>query len=198
MGDGMNVMARSDAAPSADPQPFMLRIEDYQLLERSGAFHGQRVELIEGRIIRLNAQFAAHAIVKNRLGRRLQQVLEAIGSSHEAIIEGSLALSPHDLPDPDILVGAMSATRDYFHVEQIALVVEVADTSIRYDLGQKRDLYAAHGVAEYWVVDLAARDVHQFSAVSGGIYAQTRAVPLGGEVRSATMADLAIDGRGIL
>lgn len=181
-----------------DPQTFKLRIEDYELLERAGAFYGQRVELIGGRIVVVNAQYAPHAIMKNRLGRRLQNALEAANSPFEAIIEGSLALSPHDLPDPDILVGKVISARDYFRVQNVALVVEVADSSLRHDLGEKRDLYAANSAAEYWVVDINGRQVHQFWAADGGRYSESKVVPLDGPIASATISDLAIDGAGIL
>ncbi|WP_374943676.1 Uma2 family endonuclease [Sphingomonas sp.] len=194
----MNVMAPISPPVTDDPQFFKLRIEDYELLDRAGVFHGQRVELIGGRIVVVNAQFQAHFIVKNRLGRRLQAALEAIGSKHEAMIEGSVALSDSDLPDPDILVGTVSPVRDYVRIGQVAMIVEIADTSIRHDLGEKRDLYAVSRVPEYWVVDINARQVHQFWAVEKVRYLETRVVPLDGELRSATMPDLAIDGSGIL
>lgn len=185
---------------SADGErsPFLLRVEDYELLDRAGAFYGQRVELIAGRLVVVNAQFKAHALFKNRLGRRLQDALQALGSSAEAIIEGTLALSAHDLPDPDILVGTITPGRDYIRVEQVTLVIEVADTSLRHDLGEKRDLYAAGGVLEYWVVDLNGGQVHQFWSIKGGLYAQSRAVPLAGPLVSITQPDLAVDGAGIL
>lgn len=194
----MNVIATTGPTASGDPRPFRLRIEDYELLDRAGAFHGQRVELIGGRIVVVNAQLQAHILVKNRLGRRLQAALEALGSPLEAIIEASLALSESDLPDPDILVGTIVPVRDYIRVAQVALVVEVADTSLRHDLGEKRELYAVSGVPEYWVVDLAARQVHQFWSATAGAYGETRVVPLEGQVRSTTTPDLAIDGNGIL
>ena len=194
----MNVMANIQPTAGGDPLPFKLRIEDYELLDRAGAFHGLRVQLIGGRIVVVNAQLQAHILVKNRLARRLQMALEALGSPMEAIVEGSLALSASDLPDPDIVVGSFTPVRDYIRVEQVALVIEVADTSIRHDLGEKRELYAVSRVPEYWVVDVIARQVHQFWSAGIGAYEESRVVPLDGELRSATVPDLAIDGTGIL
>lgn len=191
-------MTPSTDPGAADPQPFKLRIEDYELLDRAGAFYGLRVELIAGRIVVVNAQFQRHALVKSRLGYRLQEVLKGTNSAYEAIVEGSLALSAYDLPDPDILVAIATGDRDYFRIEHVALVVEVSDSSLRYDLRDKRDLYAINGVAEYWVVDVTTRQVHQFWSVGKGVYAENRAVPLDGTLQSMTMPDLVIDGGGIL
>ena len=194
----MNALAPVDLNDAELPSAFKLRIEDYELLDRAGAFHGLRVELLGGKIIVVNAQFQAHGLVKSRIGRRLQAALDSMRSDLEAVIEGSLALSANDLPDPDILIGRLTPIRDYIRVDQVALVVEVADTSVRYDLGEKRDAYATGGVAEYWVVDINPRLIHQFWSVQNGRYVESQTVPLAGELRSLTMPDLAIDGVGIL
>lgn len=190
--------ATPNSTSPGDPQTFKLRVEDYELLDRAGAFRRQRVELIGGRVIVVNAQFKTHALVKTQLGYRLQTALASIASPYMAIVEGSLALPPHDLPDPDILVAVGTAGRDYFRIEDVALIVEVADTSIRYDLLDKRDLYAVGRVREYWVVDVNARLVHQFWSLGNGSYTDNRAVPLDGALQSMTMPELAIDGSGIL
>jgi Uma2 family endonuclease len=194
----MNIMTSLKSVEIEDPQAFKLRIEDYELLDRAGAFYGKKVELIGGRIVVVNAQLQAHFVVKNRLGRRLQNALEASGSAYEAMVEGSVALSPSDLPDPDILVAVVTPVRDYARVDQVAMIVEVADTTLRHDLGEKRDLYAVSGIPEYWVVDVTSRQIHQFWSAAIGRYSESRIVPLDGPIASATIPDLAIDGSGIL
>lgn len=183
---------------SAEAQPFKLRIEDYELLDRAGAFQDDRVELIEGAIIAVNAQFQTHGLLKSKLGYRLEAALQALGAPYTSVVETSLALPPHNLPNPDILVARVSAERSYVRLQQVALVVEVADTTFRRDLGVKLDMYAANGIPEYWVVDIEGRQVHQFWSPRGNSYIETRIVPLAGELRSATMPELAIEGGGIL
>lgn len=194
----MNMIAPVNPPVTDDPQLFKLQIEDYELLDRAGAFYGQRVELIGGRIVVVNAPHQLHLLVKNQIGQRLQAALKSIGSRYDALIEGSLALSPSDLPDPDILVATIMPTRDYLRTGQVAMIVEVADTSLRHDLGEKRDLYATNGLPEYWVVNINGRQVHQFWSVIDGRYTQDRTVALDGPIVSATIPDLAIDGSGIL
>ena len=46
----------------------------------------------------------------------------------------------------------------------ISLVIEISDTSLAFDLGEKLALYKAAGIQEYWVIDLKARQVHCFVA----------------------------------
>lgn len=120
------------------------------------------------------------------------------GLPFEVIIEGTLALPPHNLPDPDIMLAAVTGDRDYFRVAQVALVIEVADTSLRQDMGEKRDLYAAGGMPEYWVVDVDARQVHRFGRPVDGAYWAEPPVPLAGPLASLTMPDPVVDGSGVL
>jgi len=42
----------------------------------------------------------------------------------------------------------------------VLLLIEIADTSLHYDLGEKAALYRQHGVRDYWVIDLVSRQTH--------------------------------------
>ena len=80
-------------------------------------------------------------------------------------------------------------------------MVEVSDTTQREDLGRKRviccantgAIYAAGGVPEYWVVDLAAQRVHQHWAPRDGDYAETAVVPFGEELRARALPGVAVE-----
>ena len=181
------------------PQPFPLRIEDYELLDRAGAFEGRRVELIEGVIIAVNAELHPHTRLKNELMFRFRLALQALGSDLEAFVEPTLALPPRNMPEPDVVVSSIPSSRDdYFRLMNMAIVVEIGASTLRTDLGVKRRMYAAQNVPEYWVVDVNGRKVNQFWMPRDGAYQEARVVPLVGELRSLTMPDLAIDGAGII
>ena len=180
-------------------QPFPLRIEDYELLDRAGVFQDRRVELIEGVIVAVNAEYNPHMFVKNELMYRLRLALRALGSSYDAFVEPTLALPPHSLPEPDVVVADLFPHEDdYVRVDHVAIVIEVGASSLKGDLGTKRQMYAAQAVPEYWVVDVKKRRVHQFWTPRDGAFQDERVVPLAGKLRSLTMPELAIDGTGIL
>ena len=107
-------------------------------------------------------------------------------------------MPPHNAPDPDIVVSMKPGSQRYFDVTGAALLVEVSRTTVRRDLRVKRDIYAAAGVPEYWVVDVEKRLVHRFWNPRDGAYQAVEPIPLAGELRSLTMPDLVIDGAGIL
>jgi Uma2 family endonuclease len=160
------------------PHPVKLRIEDFEVLDRTGAFADlKKVELIEGMIVGMSAEFRPHTFVKSQLMYRLQAALEATGSRFSAVVEPTLALPPYNLPEPDVAVVDAPMARDYF---------------------AKLALYARHGVPEYWVVDLAETTVHQFWSVSAEGFSHRRSLPLAGAVPSATLPDLVIDGTGLV
>ncbi len=78
-------------------------------------------------------------------------------------------------------------------VASVALVAEVADTSLAIDLGRKAAIYAAAGVAEYWVVDLGARLIHQHWSPQGDTYGRREEMAFGGRIEAATISGLQVD-----
>ena len=68
----------------------------------------------------------------------------------------------------DYYVNAMLRSTDLF------LLIEVSDTTFNYDNKVKRDLYAAAGVSEYWVVDLNKQKVHTYWDSQEGSYQNSR------------------------
>lgn len=194
----MNVMTRFTGSDGDEPQPFRLRFEDYELLFRSGTFQDRRVELIEGLLIEMSPQRTPHSYTKNEINYRLRLALEALGSTLSAQSEVTLPLGPQTAPEPDIVLTSAPRGGEYIPFSSVALVVEIVDTSLRHDLGDKKRLYAGVAIGEYWVIDITSRNVHQFWSADSGTYTCDRDVPLAGPIASATIPGLAIDGSGIL
>ena len=175
------------------PQKLRLRVEDFELLEEGGAFADRsKAELIDGDIYVVNAQYARHGLAKGRLFVAFANRLKEIGSDLEAYSEVSLRVAADSMPEPDLFL----APRQGFGpvpVERVALVVEVADSTISTDLGRKADLYAAAGVPEYWVVDLNERRVLMHELPDADGYHGQLDVPFGQTLISATIEGLEID-----
>lgn len=114
-----------------------------------------KLELIEGELIEMASQNAPHMLAKQALNRLLMRLEPAIAYH----IEGTLRLSPHSAPDPDVFVHAPDLRPDAVRGPDTLLVIEVSDTTLADDLGWKADLYARHGVPEYWVLDVNSRTI---------------------------------------
>ena len=189
------------ALVSEDAEPFRLTVDQYHdLMEQGVIEEGARVELIEGLIVRMSPQASSHTLVTFRLAMRLEERLRAIGSDLLATTTPTVAIPSHNALEPD--VGVLTPTTigpNFFPITCARLLVEVSRTSLRKDTRLKRDIYAAAGVPEYWVVDVNTQEVHRFADPHDGAYrTEPPPIPLAGELRSLTMAELAIDGSGIL
>ena len=174
------------------PLPVKLRLEDYLLLDETGAFQAYRkTELIEGEVYFMNAQHRPHARIKSRLFLRIAEALE--GSGLEAVVEGSVAIPPINAPEPDIVVTSEAEGKGLIPLESVRLVVEVADATLGNDLSIKAALYARSGVPEYWVADVDGRVIHQMWTPAGEAYAERREVAFGGVVEAATIGGLTVN-----
>ena len=178
--------------PSTRPQPVKLTVEDFLLLDESGAFANYaKTELIDGEIFAMNAQHSWHARTKTLLAVELNIALRAMNSNLEAWNEPSTRVSDHSLPEPDIAVTSYRG-RGIVPLESVAVLVEVADTSLDIDLGRKLRIYAEAAVPEYWVIDLNGGRVMRMWEPFGNSYAQSDEIFLGQPVASKTIFGLMV------
>lgn len=157
----------------------------------------ERVELIEGAIWRREPQSPEHATAGERLRRALDA---AFGPGFVIRPQKPLALGQLSEPEPDVAV-VRGSLEDYedAHPTSAELVVEVADSTLRYDRTEKAALYAAAGIPEYWILNLVDQvvDVHRdpqpdAAAPLGASYAQISRLG-----RGATLSPLARPGAAL-
>lgn len=176
------------------PGKYRLRVEDYLTLDASGAFKGARTELIEGEVIVMSPQYRPHGMTKLTLYNALREALLANGSPLTAVVEFSLSIDNHSLPEPDIMLTSEPMGEGAVPLASVALVVEVAGPTLASDLGTKARLYASAGIPEYWVADVEGKVLHQLWAPQGEAYTQRREVAFGERVEAVTVAGLTITG----
>jgi Uma2 family endonuclease len=175
-----------------------LRVEDFLLLDRSGAFGGnRRTELIEGDIYYMNAQYRPHARVKAKLYDELRDWVRSSGSALTVMIETTVAMPPHNAPEPDLVLTSEPDGDGPIPVASVALLIEIADTTLKDDLGIKAKTYAAQGVPEYWVADVNGRVIHQMWSLGEGGYAARRVVGFGEKMAAETLVRLVFDTSGL-
>lgn len=178
--------------------PIKLRIEDYLRLHESGAFKRYaKTELIDGQVYALTPQHRPHGFAKDELAYRLRRALETMGSDLHVATEQSVAMAPHDQPEPDIILTTEPRGPGAIPGASVALLVEVAHTSLDHDLLRKAPVYASRGVAEYWAVDVTSGLIHQMWAPQGEAYGELRKVKVGERVEAATIMGLAVETGGI-
>ena len=129
---------------------------EYERLIDLGVFRpGERLELVAGELVVREPQGGPHATA---VGLADDALRAAVGPGWTVRCQSPIALDDDSEPEPDVAIVA-GRRRDYHrtHPQRPALVVEVADSSLRFDREEKGSLYARGGVADYWIVDLVSR-----------------------------------------
>ena len=85
-------------------------------------------------------------------------------------------LSEDTYLEPDVVIYDRAEGLKGLSGESVLLVVEIADSSLRYDIGRKAALYASFGVRELWVIDAVALSMHVFRDPSSEGYRSTQTV----------------------
>ncbi|MDO6413118.1 Uma2 family endonuclease [Sphingomonas sp. BIUV-7] len=181
------------AALVTTPTLVPLTLGDYLRLDEAGAFEDYgKTELIEGQIYYMNAQHRPHARVKSDLFVQLALALRSLEADVRALVEASIAVPPHNAPEPDIVLTDAADGTGLVPLDSVRLVIEVSETTLSNDLGRKAKLYARHGIAEYWVVDVTARVFHQMWRPEVDAYTKDRIVPFGYDLRAETITGLLV------
>ncbi len=131
-------------------------IEEYERLAKLGFFReDDRVELIRGEIIPMAAKGTPHAVCETRLERELNKLIR-----ERATLRGQLPIIIPDNsePEPDRVI-AKNRDDDYLNShptpEDVLLLIEISDSTLKFDQDVKLPLYAEAGIKYYWIFNLA-------------------------------------------
>jgi Uma2 family endonuclease len=131
----------------------------------------ERVELIGGELVPMSPKGNHHEIVKAAL---LDRWVRARTGDVRVTLETTFRLSEDTYLEPDVVIYPRATGIRGLSAATTLLVVEIADSSLRYDLGRKAALYASFGVRELWVIDAVKLVARVFSNPSGNGYGETR------------------------
>jgi Uma2 family endonuclease len=156
-----------------------------------------RVELIQGEMLDMAPIGNKHVAIVNRLTQHMVQA--CVGRAIVAI-QQSLQLDRHSEPQPDVAV--LKARADFYEnkhasAADVFLLVEVSDSSLRYDREIKIPLYAQFGVPEVWLIDVQARRLTCLREPAQGRYTSS-VVMNSGSVQIAGLPGICVDVGWIL
>jgi Uma2 family endonuclease len=154
--------------PVAAPSRHLISVDAFHRMGEAGILGpADRVELIDGEIIDMSPIGVLHAAIVARLASYFSQQL---GRAAVVWCQNPLRLDDISEPEPDIAIVRPRAdlyTTSHPGPAEVLLVIEVADTSLAYDLGTKVPLYARHGIPEVWVIDATTRRTRVFREPAG-------------------------------
>ena len=177
--------------------------KEYDRLVELGILHeDEPIELIGGQMIVAEPKGSPHATA---IGLTAEALRVAFGPGWVVRVQDPVALDDESEPEPDVVV-VPGRWRDYRaeHPSRPALIVEVAESSLRFDRRHKGSVYARAGVADYWIVKLQRGVLEVYrepvvaaAALYGWKYASVRTLkahatisPLAAPDATVTVADL--------
>ncbi len=162
------------------PTTLAISVQQYRVLVEQGTFDGLtgQIELIYGRITRMNPQGPVHSDPIDELEDWSHAVA---GDVYRIRIEKPLEIPQLDsTPEPDV---AWVTRQRYAHRHplptDVHLLVEVSHSSLAFDRGEKARLYSEAGIAEYWIVDVPEQVIEVFTQPQSTGYGQRKVYKVG-------------------
>lgn len=145
------------------PVPRLFTVAEYHRMIEAGVFNEDgRIELLDGRIVKMTPKSVRHAAVNEDASdffKRLLKKRAVVRSQNPVVLDDSSE------PEPDIVVARPPKTKYYKHhptPQDIILVMEIADSSLDHDRRKKSLAYAQSGIVQYLVLNLKTSELIDF------------------------------------
>jgi Uma2 family endonuclease len=169
----MNVPFASRVTSAAEGLPRRrFTVAEVEAMVAAGVMEeDERVELIGGELVPMSPKGLRHEVVKTALADRWYRL------PHDdcgLAVATTFRLSEDTYLESDAVIYPRATGLKELTGANALLVVEIADSSLRYDMGRKAALYASFGVRELWVIDAVKLAARAFRAPSPSGYGETR------------------------
>jgi Uma2 family endonuclease len=166
--------------PGVAPPVYRISVDEYERMVEAGVFDDSRIELVQGLLVRKAVKKPPHVVATRALRQRLERI---VPPGWHLSNEDPVRIPPDSEPEPNLALIA-GVPEDYTtrHPEpaEVALLAEVAETTLEYDRGDKLLAYASAAIPVYWIVNLVDSQVEVYTQPGLSGY-QTRRVYLPGQ-----------------
>lgn len=154
------------AAEGLDRRAFTVK-DVIQMVEIGILGRKERFELIGGEIVPMSPKGIRH----ERLKQWLNEVLiTRLPYEYQTIPETTFYLSDDTFIEPDFVIYPRESGLEKLSPQTCLLAIEIADSSLAYDLGRKARLYAEFGIGELWVMDVNDLSATCHADPDAGVY----------------------------
>jgi Uma2 family endonuclease len=177
-------------------------VDEYHKMGEAGVFgEDDRVELIDGEVVEMPPIGWRHARCVRRLNNLFAELVGGAAGRYQVDAQNPIFLSEYGEPQPDLVLLSDEPPEGRLPgPAEIALIVEVADTSLAYDREKKLPLYAEAGIPEAWIVDLSKDRIEVYTEPGrgGGGYGKVFLLSRGEELVSPTIPGLSFSVAEVL
>jgi len=173
-----------------------ITLAEYERMVAAGAFEGglarPRVELIDGELREMSPTHEPHADTVSILD---EWSFESRPKDRVRVrVQSPICIPDRDsAPEPDVVWAVRKEYRTtHPRPDDILLLIEVAESSLAYDCGEKAEMYASAGIADYWVANIPDRRVEVFRQPQNGRYASHEAFEAPDEVHPLAFPEVAM------
>ena len=166
-------------------------LDQWHKLIETGVLADKRVELLEGEIIKVSPEGIEHRKVNDSAADYLRELLKGKAKIYEA---HPISLDNSE-PEPDIAIVKLPVSlydNHHPYSQDIYWLVEVSQTTLQVDLGEKAVIYARNNIPEYWVIDLVNHRLIVHTQPIGDRYTQIIEY-LAGTIKPLAFPNIAID-----
>jgi Uma2 family endonuclease len=179
-------------------QRHQLTVEQYYQMAQVGLLSpDDRVELIEGEIIDMAPIGSEHAGIVTTLAEWFN---DALRKRATVAVQNPVRLGERSEPEPDLAI--LHRRQDRYRsahptAADVYLIIEVGQTSARYDREVKLPLYAKHAIPEVWIIDTEKRELSIHRDPQGERYASQSRTTAPGKIKLAALPDVEVDLTGL-
>jgi Uma2 family endonuclease len=158
---------------AAVPERMRISVERYLKMAATGVLtRADRVELIDGEIFNMPPLGPPHAGITGKL---IKLLVLSVGDAATVLSGPTLPLGKFSAPQPDLVL--LKPREDFYSHSyplptDVFLLIEISASSLGFDQGVKRAVYARAGIAEYWVIDVVGQRLFRYRNPSGDQYAE--------------------------
>ena len=193
-------MIRENLITSTGPQPRRLRFsvdQYYKMIEMGMIEDYEKSEIIAGEMVKKMTIGDKHAWVVSLL---LRFFIKNLPDTIFVRGQDPLRLGDYDEPEPDVVLADLTKFdgRRHPRPEETILVVEVSDSTLKYDRDVKLPLYAKAGIREVWIVNIPNNLIEVHTEPNLDIYLSVKIFAPGDKVVSSVLAELKLEVSEIL
>ena len=159
------------ASNTFNPHPRAINIDEYIKMAEVGILkENEALELINGEILEMSPIGFFHSSVIGQLTHLLNK---GLGNNALIWVQNSIFLDKNTLPEPDIAI--VKYRKDFYRkgyvtAKEVLLIIEVSDSTLKYDKNIKSPLYARFNIPEMWIVDVKNQCLICYSQPIKGTY----------------------------
>jgi len=171
-------------------------IQDYHRMIATGIFEDRRLELLEGEIIEMSPESPLHYY---QAQSNVEYIQSRLNRKAHVRFNGPVTLLNSE-PEPDLAIVKNPKTQYLTHhprPEDIFWLIEISQSTLAYDLNEKKKTYARNKIAEYWVINLNDSQLHLFRNPLGENYQWENIVTMG-SLKSLAFPNIEIEVNKLL